>query len=546
MTGNGSTPESRDVLAELRLMREHGYRVVRKRGTPALEQLSKHSGWGAPSRGDLVSALLERGLDRLQERRFERRIVPTVLMQRFLAVDVDTPPPYDDRFRTLVSSLSKERKNGARYRDSTVERDWLWHTERQLAAEMVAMVGEAPRLVSFSQQTREALTKLVIAAALQLIIECNHHGAWPGTAEPAAEPRLSLSVSCWAAAALSKVFGAVVEPWVKLTERCVMSSYSELHGAVGEYRDKVSDTRFIKDGREFVPRPRLTASAIKLMHLRQERSVPVAMCLDYLLDAGKHGFWNEHSYPVKDEPGSALTSAYVLDALLKLEDDGVVPQLRYMVPSRDVFKRIDEAFDERISDGKNWMIRTQNRQTGAWAEVPGGATEPYIAAHVVGFLWQLLARNDEVRERSIRYLEQIASDDGGFPEFNDGTPEIAPTALIVNGLLRIDKPEVGALAQGGIEFLGRCAVGERLPRLDAFTATFVLLLGQYEDRGLLVDDWRDAAIAAIQAFNVARKRRDMTPMQLADATLAPLDRDLATRLRPAVVDILSEPKRSHA
>jgi hypothetical protein len=520
---------------ELGRIGRYGFRVAHEQGIPTFEATAEACRSVLRKPGASDREVLMAALDRLDKVKLRPEDVVD-----YYAVDVDRPLPLEERRTRLVMRATMLAKRPKPLAWHTVRTDWLQKLEVKLAQELVdmAMRGDAAQAdPQVDMATREALTLLATGAALQLVAECNDHGAWHGLLSNGDKPvPLSFSVSTWAAAALLKVFGREQSRhWVDRTVHCVMSSYNDSVGAFGDFNEREPDIPAAPKVTDFTPRDRLTASAIKLLFLDENsHRRQLGMGLNYLIRRGEDGgHWSEESHP-GELAADVLPSAYVLDALLKVEPE--VYDALEAVLSPKAYEEAKRDFETGVPRWLGWVAEEQSMSSGAWSRTHGGADDPYVTAHIIGFLWQLLQHDVGVCRRVLRYLRTI-SDDGGFPEEAGGPPGIAPTALIVNGLLRAKPPEGEQLERGGIDFLARTASKPRLPRLGAFAATFALLLGQYDT--LTTPGWRGQALRAMEALEAGRASR-ASRQEIVAAALRPLSLQTGNKLRAGLLEILGE------
>lgn len=403
----------------------------------------------------------------------------------------------------------------------------------------IVIPGDATGLVpvdgaaagQLSSTARQGLQRLMIAAAILLFADSFEDGAWSRTlwhhggrrfsddiGDPAAiqasREKKAISVSSWAGLALRKVFDADIDPLLSPTVEYMMRFRDETTGSFGFVHPGVSSTPLIRPTPQFIPNPRHTASAIKLLYQLARHPRVIGRGIHFLVGSQTEpGSWSES---VKDETGNTLTTAYVLDALLLFAQ----VDLAFLedVLDRDEYSFVVRNYERAVYSGLDWLARQQG-DDGSWGyravdEFP--ELRPYYTAHIVCFLPQLLTTYDSVRVDVANYIRtQIQR--GGMPEADGGEPAIAPTAMMVYGLYRTGDPAVRDLVNGGLQFLA--GVADRpVPAMNVFESAFTLLLGQYEE--FCETGWQNEPLRAIRAHAALRTAPDVTCEKLVERTLA--------------------------
>lgn len=376
-----------------------------------------------------------------------------------------------------------------------------------------------------SDPTRVAVSSLVAAAAIQLVADQFEDGAWarslrrhtlgakftddvgeamrlaPDLAATTSPPeRRAISVTAWAAVALSQTFGAKAGFLVAPSAEYVMRHYDDATGSFGFVHARASSTPLVAPHQGFHPNPRHTASAIKLLYHTGRHPRAMARALGFLLLRSQNddGSWSE-SLP---DAGNTLTTAYVLDAMLTVRGDVATFGAAL---DRTELRAIEKHFDIGLSAGMDWLARQQSTSDGSWGYRLHGddpTMRPFYTAHIVSYLPQLLTRYPTVLDGALQYLRERCVE-GGFPETTGGPPALAPTAMVAGGLRRIDVPQARPISEDALAFLAGTVIGDEVPKLHVFASSFILLLGQFDD--VFASAARDATWQAIKRLAEAQR-----------------------------------------
>lgn len=398
-----------------------------------------------------------------------------------------------------------------------------------LARELLEMFHQAREATrgrfSVDAALRERFETLCTLSALQLAALQRRDGSWSG-ADACGDGELSTTSR--AAASLHKALG---DEWAERvldgTTAWILAHHDAQRGGFGDRHSPLVPPGFLPQSHIMV-QPRQTASAIKMLRQFDGPLLrAVGLGVRYLVEHRAQGGFG---WAVTGEPSDQadiLTTAYVLDALLRIQPD--LPRLAAVLDSGD-FKIIDDRFETALRCGLDWLL--DRCRDGGWAAEEGARKpDPYVTAQVLGFAWQVVVPRPEP---TIEYLTQLCRD-GGVPERDGGPPAVAPTAMALLGLLRATSEGHEALLRKGAWYLAR--VADRPPAsFDVFAATFLLLLGQPSYEWLSGTAWQDRARAGAEAI-VDGRRRDLPPDEIAASAaqvLEPRHRQFANGLAPTL------------
>ncbi|MFC7527326.1 trypsin-like peptidase domain-containing protein [Actinoplanes sp. GCM10030250] len=242
----------------------------------------------------------------------------------------------------------------------------------------------------------------------------------------------ALSVTSWAALALSRVSAGSADAFAAESLPSIMASYLASCGAFGQLHRTVSATPLVEPNDIEIANPRHTGSALSYLIEIQGASRVVARGLEFLVKtAHADGGWGE---AIGGEPNT-LATAYVIDAMTKcllawpsiesFFDHGTGEKLK-----SDAEQCVDEALE--------WLARRQ-RDDGTWLYRGGEHEDPSYApaytAYVVAFAPEVLARSSRVRRRFLRFVEEQVESRGGIPR-TVGGEELATSSLMVSYGLR--------------------------------------------------------------------------------------------------------------
>jgi Trypsin-like peptidase domain len=330
------------------------------------------------------------------------------------------------------------------------------------------------------------IERLCLRSIAHLVLDRYEDGAWGKSFQPrekafSSDARLeqqahggkrALSVTAWAACALSRVLPKRLSAYAGESTPFVMKSYIEKSGAFGFVHVQESATPEVEPVVSNLPNPRHTASAAKLVLEIEGLNTVVSRAVEFLVrkQAGEGG-WSEM---LDDEPNS-LATAYVVDFLMNCQV--LFPRLRpYYEPSTAA--RLVEELPSAIEDGLGWLARHQN-SNGTWPYRPHSSlaeAAPAYAAHVVAFAPAVLTQRKIAMDRSFRFVNDELKRVGGVPDRTGGPASNARSLMFAYGLARLDDDDARKIARELAErAFERMEESDPDHRIATIADTFLLL-----------------------------------------------------------------------
>jgi hypothetical protein len=299
------------------------------------------------------------------------------------------------------------------------------------------IAGPSPRLA----EQRDAIVAAFCAAVVLLLAEQHDDGSWARTlwrwtgseftqdvadasAVGQARTKKAISVTSWAAQALFKATGSNTSRAIRLARGWTRAHWNDSHGAFGFLYGAQSSTP-LADGSAFVPNPRHTASAAKMLEMCEGLSDIVLRSTEFLVRSEQRGGgWGETPYG----QANSLATAYVLDTLVKFAESGSLPRLLPEMARRSL--------RPVISRGFAWLAQAQH-DDGFWEYSGHQSLKPFYTANILACAPQLAQAHRDVVERAIERLLDLRLG-SGIPIRLTGAPEITPTAMLAYALSKVD------------------------------------------------------------------------------------------------------------
>lgn len=255
--------------------------------------------------------------------------------------------------------------------------------------------------------------------------------------DPVPRQRRAVSITSWAALSLRTALGGGAEGHAEAAYQFILRAFDEDTGFFGSLHRLTSQTPMVPDQDFLVSNPRHTASALKLLIERgtTRRGVYLKAAKASIallnLEASRTGSWGE----ALRGRGNVLSTAYVADALLQAQEHRGL--LTDFLDDRDA-SFLDASLGSSINNAFRWLS-DQQQEDGQWGyrspeEFP--ETRPYYTAHVICFLPQLFDSLPTSLRKLRPFLAGVTSL-GGVPERVGGEPSLAPTAMVLFGLVRL-------------------------------------------------------------------------------------------------------------
>lgn len=234
----------------------------------------------------------------------------------------------------------------------------------------------------------------------------------------------ALSATSWGAQALAKALNSSAIPSVRKAVEFVLSHQDYESAAFGNIYTTRSAFPLVNNQR-FIRSPRHTASGIKLLELANGLNLDVVKGFEFLIkNQCDDGGWGE---AIGDAPNT-LSTAYVLDAIIKLNQIGTLKQML----SASVRNKVKPT----INRGMAWLIEQRNEKN-LWIYEGAFQYAPLYSAYVLGFVPQLA--NDYYDEVVVSLNSLLAlRTDEGIPAVFDGEVDFTTTCLCLYAMLRID------------------------------------------------------------------------------------------------------------
>lgn len=307
----------------------------------------------------------------------------------------------------------------------------------------------------------------------------------------------AISVTSWAAQALFKAFGFGLRNSIEQSINYILSHYHQESGTFGYVYNINPSNPYAQPENEFVPNPRHTASAIKLLIQLGIYNRVVSNGLLFLLKTQKkNGLWGE----IPGHKGNTLATVYVLDCMSLLQNDLRIIQSTFAPEEYEYFiKHFHPALEKGFSalanianDDGSWCYRQMDHNP---------QMRIYYTAHVWAFLPQLFIKFPELSLLSLKYLTNQQNKDGGFPAVENGKSEVGPTSMLLYGIAKSNLSICDDLKNNAITFLTSLVSEDKkeLLPLNVFDSTFTLLLSQIPEISMI--GWQDETLTLINQLN---------------------------------------------